>query len=96
MEHRDPLELTTDELLEIWLEDGDERFSLLTANEWVDQGKFSSQTVVIEDSHTGKCYRFEVWRTGSYFTFYEHEVYDTAEEVKLIEKTIKVTKWVSV
>lgn len=88
----DPTKFDTDRLLGIWRENEDQ-YELIEEGDWSDEGKFQSQEVVFKDILTGKHYAFGVTRSGSYFTSYEFEVWDTAVEVQKITKTITVERW---
>ncbi len=91
-----PTEFTSSQLLDIWREDCEERYVLVEDAEWEDEGKFSSAEIIFEDTVTAKFYSFYVYRSGSYFSHYEYEVWDKAVEVTKVTKTKIVEEWVAV
>lgn len=93
-----PTKFKEGQLIDIWREDCEERFELVEESNWIDEGKYSSCEVIFKDTETGKHYMFEITRSGSYYSHYEYEVYDSAVEVELTkyEKTITVKEWVQV
>lgn len=87
-----PTDFGPEKLLEIWREK-DDRFDLIEEGDWSDEGKFSSQEVIFKDILTGKHYAFGVTRSGSYFSDYFYEVWDTATEVQKIIRPITIESW---
>lgn len=100
------MKFTTKQLLEIYnnewqgvssfrLDDGtDVEVKVIEISDWIDQRKFSEKEVVFE--YEGKFYSFYVTRWGSHFTHYEYYVSDEAVEVKPVEETITIRKWIRV
>jgi hypothetical protein len=96
------MNLSNEELKDLWREESlaDDNdavlYEVVEQGEWEDQGKFSTAEIIFKELATGKHFSFHIYRSGSYFSFYEFEVHDGAEEVEQIEETITIKKWVTV
>lgn len=92
------LNLTEKQCLTLWREEAIENeqgdwvdVEIVEEPEWVDGGKYSSAEIIFK--FEGKYYRFEIVRSGSYFSHYEYEVYSKPEEVEQHTYTKTVTEW---
>lgn len=66
---------------------------------WIDDGKYQFKNEIFELFKNGEgtevFYGQGVTRSGSYYTDYYYE-YESLREVKMVEKTIVVKKWVDI
>lgn len=93
---------TEKQLLDIAFEYGfyngevrDENFvevDIIHRGDWIADHKYESQFIVF--NYNGVNYGFEITRSGSYWSDYEHYVWDNAYKVKQVEKVVK--EWVRV
>lgn len=65
-------------------------YEIASSTEWSDEGKYSFKSVVLK--HDGKYYKFDIIRSGSYYSEYTYEVY-YPYEVKKKVKTVEVIYW---
>lgn len=97
-----PLKLTESQLIELWreenfIDDNDKLlFEVVEEGDWKDEGKFQDLEVIFKDVNTGKFYAFNIQRSGSYFSHYEYEVWDSVSEVEKQTKTVVVERWVAI
>lgn len=73
-------------------------YTMIENGDWVSSGKWEYQEGVVLHNETGKYYKYELSRSGSYYTeyYYPHIEDDKGvklKEVKPVEKTIVVTNW---
>ncbi len=97
------MNFTEEQLKELFIEetilDENEKvlYEVTETGEWTDEGKYQDCEVIFKEVSTGKHYRYFITRSGSYFSHYEYEVFDTDPvEVELVTETITVTHWKSV
>lgn len=88
-----PMNMTQELMEEIaWLDENKTtlcgNYTAIHIGEWEDDGKYQHQQIVFK--YQDKFYAFWIVRSGSYFTDYYYQYPDQADEVHLVEKTIRV------
>lgn len=74
-----------------------EDWELIEEDGWDDEGRYQSTSFVVKYIPTGKFYRGSYSRSGSYFTDWEYEYYDTTlYEVEEVTETRVITTWKAV
>ena len=73
-------------------------WTMIEEGDWISSGKWEYQTCVVMNNESGKYYKYELYRSGSYYSdhYYKHmEDDDGVEllEVKPVEKTVVVKSW---
>ena len=73
-------------------------WTMIEEGDWISSGKWEYQTCVVMNNESGKYYKYEISRSGSYYSdyYYKHMEYDDGvelSEVKPVEKTIVVKSW---
>ena len=76
----------------------DEDWTMVEKGDWISSGKREYQTCVVMNNESGKYYKYELSRSGSYYSGYHCKHmgdYEGVElsEVKPVEKTIVVKSW---
>lgn len=98
LENRDKsILLHSDEVKALFDWEEVEFWSIHDEGDWEDEGKYSHCESIIFNKLTGKYYRVNRSRSGSYFSDYHYDDLDHvsyADEVE--QKEVMVTKWVSV
>ena len=73
-------------------------WTMIEEGDWISSGKWEYQTCVVMNNESGKYYKYELSRSGSYYSdyYYKHMEDDKGvelSEVKPVEKTIVVKSW---
>ena len=76
----------------------DENWTMIEEGDWISSGKWEHQTCVVMNNESGKYYKYELSRSGSYYSdyYYKHMEDDDGvelSEVKPVEKTVVVKSW---
>ena len=76
----------------------DEDWTMIEKGDWISSGKWEYKTCVVMNNESGKYYKYELYRSGSYYSdyYYPHIEDDKGvelSEVKPIEKTVVVKSW---
>ena len=76
----------------------DEDWTMVEEGDWISSGIWEIQTCVVMNNESGKYYKYELSRSGSYYSdyYYKHMEDDDGvelSEVKPVEKTIVVKSW---
>jgi len=86
------------------VEESPEKFSedylwtMIEEGDWVSSGKYEYQACVVMNNESGKYYKYEISRSGSYYSdyYYPHIEDDKGvelSEVRPVEKTVVVKSW---
>lgn len=91
------IQLTEEQMKAIFREDdAGFEYEQIEVGEWTDGGKYQSSYVVFQIAD-GRCFMFEVIRSGSYFSHYEYEFPDrNIEEVKKAVVVTESEEWVDI
>ncbi len=90
------MKITVEQAKDIIFEEFSEDFIVVEVNDWVREGKYEVCTAVISDGV--KYFKFDINRTGSYYTdwYYEWEDVDEISCQEVEKQEVVVVKWVRV